>query len=277
MYTWPRSRANARARRHRSCLRRDAAAASRSARAGALPSRETILRATSRPELSSRASQTDPDPPEPSGRIGRYRPSTRDPGATASAVCAINTVRLAARKGTPPRLCRCGEREDPAGKWATVSAFRSPGHYERAVPRRRHRVRLLRRGRHSRADASATPPAGAGGRRPAAASAAPVAGWHVAARAADRPDRRCRAPRDRPRLPDRQLHRRLEEVDVRGLHEGHVRRRRRVREDRPQARRSADDDRHQPERAGDQARRPRRPAAAEDQRRRVRPRAGRAP
>ena len=39
-----------------------------------LPSRATIFRATSRPVSSSRASQTWPIPPEPSGRSGRYRP-----------------------------------------------------------------------------------------------------------------------------------------------------------------------------------------------------------
>ena len=36
-----------------------------------LPSRATILSATSRPVRSSRASQTEPEPPLPSGRNGR--------------------------------------------------------------------------------------------------------------------------------------------------------------------------------------------------------------
>ena len=37
----------------------------------ALPSRATILSATSSPVRSSRASQTEPEPPLPSGRNGR--------------------------------------------------------------------------------------------------------------------------------------------------------------------------------------------------------------
>ena len=48
-----------------------AARASRSARVPALPSRATILSATSSPWRSSRASQTEPEPPLPSGRSGR--------------------------------------------------------------------------------------------------------------------------------------------------------------------------------------------------------------
>ena len=48
-----------------------AASASRSARSAALPSRGTILSATSSPVRSSRASQTEPEPPLPSGRSGR--------------------------------------------------------------------------------------------------------------------------------------------------------------------------------------------------------------
>src|ERR1044071_1035862 len=53
------------------------ACASRRARSPDLPSRGTILTATSRPLCSSRASQTDPEPPLPSGRSGRYRPRRR--------------------------------------------------------------------------------------------------------------------------------------------------------------------------------------------------------
>ena len=43
----------------------------RRARAARFPSRGTIFNATSRPVRSSRASQTDPEPPRPSGFSGR--------------------------------------------------------------------------------------------------------------------------------------------------------------------------------------------------------------
>ena len=51
-----------------------AAWASRSARAAAFPSRGMILSATSRPVCSSRASQTEPEPPLPSGPDGPIAP-----------------------------------------------------------------------------------------------------------------------------------------------------------------------------------------------------------
>src|SRR5947209_4197427 len=53
------------------------ACASRRAREPVLPARGTILTATSRPLRSSRASQTDPEPPLPRGWIGRYLPRKR--------------------------------------------------------------------------------------------------------------------------------------------------------------------------------------------------------
>src|SRR6187549_2580775 len=69
-----------------------AAPASRSARAPVLPSRGTILSATSRPVCSSRASQTEPELPPPSGRIGRYRASMsslEERATDARCICSI--------------------------------------------------------------------------------------------------------------------------------------------------------------------------------------------
>src|SRR5258706_9453816 len=101
MYTCRGSRANAYARKQlgwRSC---EAACASRSARAAAFPSRGTTLSATSSPVCSSRASQTDPEPPLPSGRNGRYRPSMSPPPSSARAAFDMGPDRLAAEGSFP--------------------------------------------------------------------------------------------------------------------------------------------------------------------------------
>ena len=71
MYTCPASPPKSYARTQRSCRSRVAASISRDARAARLPSRGTILSATSRPVRSSRASHTDPEPPLPRGLSGR--------------------------------------------------------------------------------------------------------------------------------------------------------------------------------------------------------------
>src|SRR5690242_15870899 len=101
MYTCRESRENAYARRHAGWRSRAAAAASRSARAAALPSRATIFSATSRPVFSSRASQTDPEPPLPSGRNGRYRSRTSPAPSNASAALDMGLPALAAGRLFP--------------------------------------------------------------------------------------------------------------------------------------------------------------------------------
>src|SRR3989442_9251032 len=99
MYTWRESRAKAYARKQLGCRRRAAAAASRSARAAAFPSRATILSETSSPVCSSRASQTDPEPPLPRGRSGRYLLRTSPAPSSATAAFVMGLTRW------PPEGC----------------------------------------------------------------------------------------------------------------------------------------------------------------------------
>ena len=175
--------------------RRAAAAASRSARAAALPSRATILRATSSPVCSSRASQTDPEPPLPRGLSGRYRLRTSPLPSSASAAFDMGLDRLAA-EGLFPFWANAG-----------VQSGRTGRRHEH-VRRQRHRVRLLRRAGDGRDDA-ARPQA------PAARAAARPRRRRRSAAAADaRPDRD-RAPRA-ARRADRDRDRRRRRARVLG-------------------------------------------------------------
>ena len=145
-----------------------AASTSRSARAPGFPSRSTTFRATSRSACSSRASQTDPPPPLPSGRSGLYRPRTRLFSVTRqqSASLVVGSWRSVGKVlQSPDRVVDSATpstRIDPCStaRRATLRPTSSSTSSTSRRPSRRRRRRSGRPEAAEAAEAAARPPGG---------------------------------------------------------------------------------------------------------------------